>query len=196
MARVIYIKEGKTKGYITVGALLDGQRRSYTVPSAIYSALGSPARAEELDGDALLELERADAEYRAIKKALGLLSYSDNSERSLFMKLRRSGFPRDISEGAVREAVRLGYINEERQLERLILNETNGRLHGPMKLMARLSAKGYSRGKIKSAVDALVRSGELDFEKNKQRLMEKHAGDALDGDEKNKLLYKYGYRIC
>ncbi len=194
MATVIYIKEGKTRGYITVGALHDGQRRAYTVPQAIYSSLGSPMPRCELDDAALASLEEANAEYTAFKKALSLLSYSDNSYRSLVMKLRRSGFSARIAEGAANEAVRLGYIDEERQLERLILAEANGHLTGPLKLIPKLAAKGYSQDKIRAVISELRTSGELDFEENKRSLIEKKLGGDFTEEERDKLLFKHGYK--
>ncbi len=194
MARVIYIKEGRTKGYITVGVLLDEQRRAYTVPQAVYSSLGSPMPRCELDEPSLSVLDEANAEYSALKKALSLLSYSDNSYRSLVMKLRRSGFSARIAEGAALEAVRLGYIDEERQLERLILAEANGHLTGPLRLIPKLAAKGYSQDKIRAVMAELCDSGELDFDENKSILIEKKLGGDFTEEERDKLLFKHGYK--
>ena len=194
MSKIIYLKESKTKGHLVVGVINGGEREAYTVSAAVYSTIGSPLRGTELDEDTLAALKEASNSYKALKKALSLLSYADNSERNLRLKLMRAGFSRDISEETVREVVRLGYINESAQLERLILSEANGNLQGPMKIILKLVAKGYSVSSVKRVIEALENAGEIDFDENKNRLLESKISDEDDTEKKYKLLRKYGYR--
>ena len=87
----------------------------------------------------------------------------------------------------------LGYIDEKRQLERLISEYANRKLLGPRKITPRLLAKGYNIGDIKEVYLRLSRSGEIDIEENKERLLEKHLGSGRDSEEVRRILFKYGY---
>ncbi len=196
MPRIIYIKEGKTKGYLKIGITDGDGRTSLTVSEQAYYSVGAPVCKAELDADTLSVLMGSDAEYKALMKALSYLSYADNSERTLVIKLIRAGFSREVASKTAMEAVRLGYINEERQLERLILSEANNRLTGPMKLMQKLVAKGYGASTVKAVLEGLVSSGEIDFNENRERLIAQKLTEDSTDEERKKLLYKYGYKIC
>ncbi|MBR5242282.1 MAG: RecX family transcriptional regulator [Clostridia bacterium] len=193
MAKIIYIKESKTKGYLVIGVKDGEEKTPLTVNGAAYAALGSPSMGEELDPDTLEALTKENQRFLALRKALYLLSFSDNSERNLRYKLMRAGYPGDVVDFAVSEVLRLGYINEARQLERLILTEANSRLFGPMKIISRLVGKGYSPSDVRAAIEALRDSGEVDFDTNRARLLEK-LPDGYTDEDMYKLLYKYGYK--
>ena len=138
--------------------------------------------------------EAALAEYLRETASLSLLSFADNSERNLKMKLCRAGFSSSASESAVREVVRLGYLNEDEQLRRAILYEVNSRLTGPMKLMSKLCAKGYSSSLIKATVGALRDEGLIDFDENRRALLDKKLDADATPEQKQKLLKSYGYK--
>ena len=193
MAKIIYIKESKTKGYLVIGVKDGEEKTPLTVNGAAYAALGSPSLGEELSADTLDTLTRENQKFLALKKALYLLSFSDNSERNLRYKLMRAGYSREVVEFAISEVLRLGYINEARQLERLILTEANSRLFGPMKIISRLVGKGYSASAIREAMESLRDSGEVDFDTNRMRVLEK-LPDGYTDEDMYKLLYKYGYK--
>ena len=193
MAKIIYIKESKTKGYLVVGVKDGEEKTPLTVNAAAYAEVGSPSLGEELSADTLDTLTRENQKFLALKKALYLLSFSDNSERNLRYKLMRAGYSGDVVDFAVSEVLRLGYINEQRQLERLILTEANSKLFGPMKIVSRLVGKGYSPSDVRAAIEALRDSGEVDFDTNRMRLLEK-LPDGYTDEDMYKLLYKYGYK--
>lgn len=178
-------------GTVILRVLSDGEVRSYFLCGRAYREIGAPTVGEVLDG-VLDDILLADESYRAEKKALSLLSYADNNRHTLQMKLMRAGFGRDISREVTEEMVRLGYINEQAQLERLILNEANVKLSGPGKLVPKLCAKGFKMTDVKAELHRLIGSGVINFEDNKQRLISKKASDSSD-DEIRALLYKYGY---
>ena len=193
MATVSYIKI-KKEGHLLQLGITEGEETSaYTVREQIYAEIGSPLRHEELEGWAYDREE--DTYIRAKRKALSLLSYADNSERTLIAKLRRAGFSRDISEDVSHEMVGLGYINEDSQLGRLITVEVNERLHGPMKLLPRLCAKGYSAEDIKRVIRRLSESGDIDFSRSAQTLINRKLQDKDDEEARRYLLHKYGYKI-
>ena len=58
--------------------------------------------------------------------------------------------------------------------------------------MQKLAAKGYSVTEIKSTIQALSESGEIDFKKNAATLAKKK-GVMPEGEEMKILLYKNGY---
>ena len=117
------------------------------------------------------------------------------NKKNLATKLYRAGFGRDTVSAVTAEMEGLGYIDERRQLERIILNEANLKLRGPRKIIPTLAAKGYSTSDISSVMSALVDSGEIDFSRNARILAEKKLPDDADSEEKKKLLYKNGYKI-
>ena len=193
MAKVVYIKESKTKGYLVIGIKYADEKKPLTVSAAVYAEVGSYAVGDEISPEALDAFAKENQRFLALRKALYLLSFSDNSERNLRYKLMRAGFSRDVVDFAISEVLRLGYINEARQLERLIVNEANSKLYGPMKILSRLVGKGYSSSDVRTAIEALRDSGEVDFDLNRAKLLEK-LSDGCTDEDMYKLLYKYGYK--
>ncbi len=190
MAIVKYIKELKS-GRVSVGVLLDGELVAYSIPKAEYDKMCFTVGGELCDAE-LEALISLDAEYRAIKKALSLLSYSDKNKRELYARLVRDGHSRKYAKSAVEYCLSHGYIKEDEQLRRLVLREANVNLRGPRYIREKLAAKGYSRDGIDAVTDGLLESGEIDFAANFIKLCEKKG--AVDPDERRALAYKYGFR--
>ena len=142
---------------------------------------------EECEEEILAE----DTAWRAMKKALSLLSFGDNSCRELYAKLCRAKFPREIATECVRECVLLGYIDERRQLLRLIEREANSSLRGREYIIRKLAARGYRTSDIISVLDELVELGEVDFDKNFDTLAARFA--VYDDEGREALRHKYGY---
>lgn len=195
MPTVIYIKAVKDTNLLLLGISEGEETKRYTVSEALYNSIGSPKKSETLSYDALAEIYRFDEYYRAKRKALSLLSYSDKNEREIVRKLSLSGFSREVARDCAREMVSCGYIDESRQLHRLILSEANVKLYGYSKIRARLIAKGYSQEDIKRVVGELVEGGEINFNKNAHALVAKRLPEDATLEEKKKLLYKNGYKI-
>ena len=83
-----------------------------------------------------------------------------------------------------------------RQLTSLVLREANTSLCGPRKIRAKLLSRGYRGEDITSVIDSLLRSGEIDFERSAELLLEKKLTRGATEDEKKAILYKNGYNIC
>ncbi|MBQ9070082.1 MAG: RecX family transcriptional regulator [Clostridia bacterium] len=184
-------KEKKTP-LVVIDLLVGEEHKKYTVSEGTYREIGCPLSGEEIDASSLDAIAREDEERRALAKALRLLSYTDNSERQLKQKLIMASFSKFSAEAAVKECVRLGYINEERQLERLVLSYATS-LFGPRKIMAKLIARSYSTEQIIKAITSLEDDGKIDFKKSKEALIRTKLPENADYQEKRKLLYKYGY---
>lgn len=193
MAELQYIKKQEKSNLLLLGVTEEGESARYTVTVSLYTAIGCPLRGADLDEYEMSEIKYADEQHRARKKALSLLALADNNEYNLKVKLIRYGIRREIADETVEEMVGLGYVNEKRQLERLILSEANDRLFGKRKIMARLVSKGYSSGDIRATLLELIERGDVDFSLNRERLIEKRLGSAENTEEVKKLLYKYGY---
>ena len=190
--KVLYLTKTKDKGYTSIAVLTDdGKER--IVASDVTVEKMQIVNGSLLSEDEESILREEDVLYRARKKALNILAYGDNSRRALYDKLIRAGFSRGTSSEVVSEMVSLGYINEKRILERLILNEVNLNLSGKAKIIPKLIAKGYSRSLVEETVRELSERGEIDFSLSRRRLIAKKLGDSPDPEEVKKLLYKYGY---
>ena len=196
MAQISYIRASKDSLLLLLGIVEEGESRRYTISEAVYSSIGSPTVHTSIDERSLAVIKYADELYRAEKKALSLLAFADNNERTLYQKLSRAGFSREVSEEIAKKMVSLGYINEKRQLERLILNEANYKLRGPLKITPYLVAKGYSAREVRLVMDELQERGEIVFLENSKRLIDKKLGDGATEEDKKKLLYRNGYKIC
>lgn len=193
---VVFIKEAKSKGYLRLLIESDGEKTALTVSEAEYQEAGSPAVRENLTRDSYEILLLADMRYRAKLKALNILSYGDNSERMLMRKLRGAGIKPYVVEEVTQEMVSLGYINSQRQIERLVINEVKLHNYGPLKIIPKLVAKGYDKSEIKDAISSLSERGEIDFEEARERLINSRLPSDASEEEMKKLLYKNGYHVC
>ena len=194
MTTLLYVRQSKSGSTYVLGIRTEDVDERYKISARLYHELGEPLRGSELTDAELEEIKRADEGGRATKKALSLLSYADSSERGIMMKLRRAGYSSEIAEETARDMVRHGYIDEHRQLLRLVEREANVSLSGPAKLLPKLSAKGYRADDIRAALRELIDGGEVDLTENARRLVEKKLGDSPAPEERRALLYKYGYR--
>ncbi len=196
MSKIVYIRDVKSSRLLRIGVRCEQETVGYTVSESFYAELDRPPVGYELSEAELSSLEYADECCRAEKKALSLLALADNNTRTLTRKLCAGGIRREIAEDVCKNMVMLGYIDERRQLRRLILSEALDKLYGPSKIIPRLAAKGYSVSDIKTVMRELVSEGTLDFSENAKALIEKKFPDDTDGEEKKKLLYKRGFKIC
>ena len=192
---VIYIKEAASKGYLKIGVREGEKKQSFVVSQKQYETIGSPEIRENLTRDTVSELEYYDTLYRARLKAMHILSYGDNSIRTLVRKLRLAGFAPDIADTVTKEMVKLGYINTSRQLDRLVFSAVNTSCLGKRKIIPKLIAKGYDKNDIEKSIERLLSSGEIDFSLARERLISK-LGENPAEEEIKKVLYKNGHSVC
>lgn len=192
MKKLIYARASTDKKRVILGIGDGDEIKRYSIGEDLFAML-EISRGDEISEPVLEEIIDADHQYRATKKALSLLSISDVSERALILKLRRAGYSREISEWVAAEMVRLGYINESRQLSRLVLREANEKLHGRALIIPRLAAKGYSSHDIADVLDELIENGEVSLAENARRLLEKLLPEDATEEDARRILYKHGY---
>ena len=193
MKTLRFVREIKDSKLLSLG--IGGEESvTFTVTLSAFSDAGAPSVGDELDEGQMQILRECDEYCRATKKALNILSYADNNRRNLSAKLSRGGFSREVCQRVVSDMVSHGYIDEKRQLERIILVEANSKLRGPMKIIPALVAKGYSSSDVRGVMTSLVESGEIDFKANAKALLNKKLPHG-DAEERRQFLYKNGYKI-
>ena len=191
LLKIVYVRDSRVKGYVTLGLASEGEKHAYTVSLAVYSSLGSPPPRAEIGAEDAAVLEREDECFRATRRALSILSYADNSERTLTQKLLRAGFSRSAALHAVEECLGHGYIDEKKQLLRIISTLANNRLKSERYIRASLYGKGYRQSDISEAIYELCEAGEVDFAAVFERLCERLG--ATDEEEKRKIAFKHGF---
>ena len=194
MATLQFVRELKDTKLLLLGIVEEGESARYTVNLTAYRDIGSPTSGDELEDSQLSVIYYTDELIRAKKKALNILTYADNSKKNLSIKLYRAGFSREIIDQVCSDMVERGYVNERRQLERLVWGEANTKLRGPFLIVPKLVSRGYSATEIRDVMDNLVDSGEIDFDLNAEKLIEKKLPAARDDEEIKKLLFKNGFR--
>lgn len=188
--KVSFVRRSAGNSRVKVGIITDVDTEVYSVSCALADTL-SLARGCEITDDAYCAISMDYERYRAMRRSLSLLSIGDNTKRSLYLKLLRSGFSKEVANECVLECLRLGYIDEERQIERAVLSEANRSLRGRRYIISKLISKGYKSGTVCEIIDKLVMAGEIDFSDNFRRLCDKRG--VYDGEERHALAYKYGY---
>jgi len=191
--KVIYIRDSSSRGYLRIGLSHGDEKYEYTLSKAQYEDIGSPVQDEEISD--IEALKGYDIKYRATLYALRILSYGDNNIRALRKKLALRNVPSSVADEVCEEMTSLGYVDEIRQLERLIENEVSVKLSGRKKLYARLISKGYQKKDIDRVLDDLISHGIVDFENSKKKLIEKKFHTGASEEEIKALLYKYGYPV-
>lgn len=189
---VAYIKDGE-RGYLRLGVSDGDKKYTFTISQKEYREIGEVRPRDEISEEIFEFLSRSDMRYKARLRALRILSYGDNSKRMLARKLYSAGVRRDIIDEVIEEMLSLGYINSERQISRLVINEVTLHSYGPRKIIPKLISKGYDKSEIEEVISALIQSGEIDFGAVRERLMESKLDENATEEEKNKLLYKYGF---
>ena len=179
---------------VLIGIEGENGYKSYKVSESFYIDIGAPEIGASLLSDTVALVEEENEYHEALKKALSLLEYSDNSKSMLFKKLLMRKVNKDAARYAVKRCVALGYLDEERQLKRLVSDLANNSLLGKNKIVAKLVAKGYLTTDVYKIIAILLDEGEIDFEHNKQKLIEKHSAVCGDEEALTKLLYKHGFK--
>lgn len=194
MAKVLFIKPNEKKNRLQIGITEeDGTTSVLTVRESTYTSLGSPIRDIEITERTLSDLRFDDEVYRAMRKAMSLIADVDRSRYELRAKLCHSGFSSEVTDIALDACEKYGYLDEARQLERLIEKEANRKLRGRHYIKRKLMSKGYSSADIDRVAAMLVERGEIDFDANFEMLVEKKC--LSDDTEIKALKYRYGYKI-
>ena len=184
-------KEG-TVPLVVIDGESDGKKTKYTITEGTYREIGCPLSGEVLEDEEAELLVRRDEERRALAKALSILTYADNGENQLKIKLMRHGFSKSAIDETVKECVRRGYIDDLRIIENAVL-KLAADYQGKKKIIAKLVAKGFSAGTVMKTVVRLEAEGKIDFTEARRRLISEKLPPESTKEEKLKLLHRYGY---
>ncbi len=141
-----------------------------------------------------LGMDRSAALSRAIARMKGILSYSGVSRRMLIQKLKGYDFSEEICTTAADYAVEHGMVQEDVQVEHAVDTYLRRKYWGRRRIAAELSAKGYPREVIESALADIP---EEDFMHALHVILERKYGEIpADPQEKQKMilsLLRMGY---
>ena len=187
MAFIKYVRPSLAKGRVEMGVEDNSGVKRFCVSSVFYSHIGEPLAGEEISEELYSLVSSEDEGYRAMKKALSLLAYSDKSRSMLYSRLIGHGYSRDAASEAVKECMRLGYIKEKEQIARFVKREANVSLKGRLHIIRKAPSKGFKTDEVRKIVEELIESGEIDFEESFARLAEKKGAETEE--EKAALRY-------
>jgi SOS response regulatory protein OraA/RecX len=190
---VLFVRPISDKKRVQIGVLDEENECTYTISETTYKTLGTISAGYNITDSDIGTIRFEDEYLKALKKAMGYLSLSDKSKYELKMKLIRAGFSAEASDTALERLAELGYLDEDRQLERAVEREANYSLRGRYYIKRKLSSKGYPISAISRAIDKLTDSGEIDFKANFERLAEKKGVTSFE--DRLALEYKFGYKI-
>lgn len=192
MAKILFIKPDEAHKRVRLGIENDdGESAVLKVRESTYTSLGAPGRGCEIAESTYRALVRDDELLRAYHKAVTSLADSDKSRYEMRKKLIMLGFSKDIVDVVLDKCEEYGYLDEARQLMRLVEREANRKLRGRYYIRQKLAAKGYRTADIDRVTNQLVEEGEIDFKKNLKLLSEKKC--VSDEGQIKALKYKYGY---
>lgn len=189
---LLAVRRGATPGRLTLVIREEEGSVSYPVAESFYHALGSPAAGYLLSNEEAEKLREHVAQRRALASALGSLARTDESRRSLYLKLRRKGHSDDAARAALDEVEWLGYLREQTGAERLAAR-CAGKGWSRRKTHAYLISRGYPSAIVTRAIDAVVSAGEADFEENKRLFREKQLALGLSPEEVRRALWRAGF---
>ena len=148
----------------------------------------------DITEEEFLGMDRSAALSRAIARMKGILSYSGVSRRMLIQKLKGYDFSEEICTTAADYAVEHGMVREDVQVEHAIDTYLRRKYWGRRRIAAELSAKGYPREVIESALADIP---EEDFMHALHVILERKYGEiSADPQEKQKMilsLLRMGY---
>lgn len=117
-----------------------------------------------LDDSTIEELKDRDQLEKTKSYALYLLTYGDNTEKTLKDKLLMKGFSEDNIIDAIDYCKSYGYIDDKSYAERFIRDKVNLNKYGSKKIKSQLIEKGISKDLIEDVLDL---DGDLEYENAK-----------------------------
>ena len=131
-----------------------------------------------------------ESSKKAIKSALNILSYADNTAFTLRRKLRAKGYDAEQTEQAVEYCIDKGFLDEERMIENAVRSMVHFKKWGVRRIKQELRVKGFSSDMIES-FDFEPYQDEI--EENYNYILEKKGG-VLD-DKTRAFLLRYGHKL-
>ena len=134
------------------------ERRKLTVTAEMFFELGFP---HTLCGNVEISCGKLDEviflaeKTAAIKRGLYILSFADNTKKSLTRKLVQKGFSKEAALEATDFLAENGYINENESAKMLARDMAVKKLYGARRVSSALYEKGFSREAVENAIENL-----------------------------------------
>ena len=166
------------------------EKKKLIITSEMFFELGFP----HFPCGKLDEIEYLAKKTAAIKRGIYILSFADNTKKSLARKLVLKGFSKEIALDAADHLEKAGYINEIESAKALSRDLAEKKLYGIKRISSSLYEKGFSRDAIEAAIDEI----DVDFHIICGKRIETMGGASLfsDKDKKQKAiasLMRYGF---
>ena len=123
---------------------------------------------------------------RALKSAMNILAYADNTERRLRRKLAEKGFTPEAIEYAASYVIEKGYLDEYRMIDSAVRSLVKFKMYGKARVIAELHQKGFKREVIDS-----FDFGDIDFYDACRRMLEKRGG--INDEKTRAYLLRHGH---
>lgn len=169
-----------------------GEKRKLLLFTEQYLELGL-SRGAIIDEETFDMLEQMSRKCKAIRKGSDLLSYSASSKVRLTQRLRSKGIDKESAQSAAEHLQKLGVINEQADVERLISADLK-KLWGKKRIYNDLFAKGYDRDIIAAELDEI--DNDVFVENCRALFKKKYKKMPADPAEQKKIiaaLVRYGY---
>jgi regulatory protein len=136
--------------------------------------------------------EAPEEAYRAaLKTALNIVGYKDNTEAQLREKLTERGYTSETVDDVVAFMTAKGYLNDERMLYRAARLMAEGKSYGKMRIRQELQQKKFRSGLVSTLDWERDELADLDFAEICRKLILKRGGAR---DEKTyAFLRRYGH---
>lgn len=125
---------------------------------------------------------------KALRSALNILDYADNTEKKLREKLARKGNPPVAVDFAVDYCKKHGFLNDMRYLLHISERIANGKLYGRRRVIEELYTKGFRREDIEE-----LTFEDIDFAENCAERIRRTAARYSDTDKLKNALLRYGF---
>lgn len=147
--KITELKREGTDGSVLRVRLEDGSL--FLLDAAHPLALDLSIETDLNDSD-LADLEVASSRFRCRRKALDLLSRSEQCRRGLTLKLLKKGFSGEVVSSALDRIESTGLLDDRRFAETWVRSRLRSHPEGPSRLRSALMAKGISASTAHAAV--------------------------------------------
>ena len=137
-------------------------------------------------------LQTLSLRYEAVKRAISILSFGDNSALSLQKKLQERGVSAENAKFAARLMQKQGYIKESEQVARKARRLFEEKDYGPSRILAKLESEGYAQSDIEDAIASMQREG-VDFSKRGKEIFAMLVSRGESPEKAKAKVYRLGY---
>lgn len=133
----------------------------------------------------------AEAYRKALKTAMNIVGYKDNTEFTLREKLSERGYSAETVDNVTEFMKSKGYVDDSRMLIRTARSLANGKLYGKARIKNELAQKHFDREVLSSLDWDSEELADIDFAEVCLKLLKKRGGTR---DEKTyAFLRRYGH---